>query len=94
MPGRVDPRFARGRDVFAEVLASQGELGELGASVAVTLDGKVVVDLWDGFMDKAKTRPWTERTIANAFSVTKGWTAVCAHRLVDEGKLDLDRPVA
>lgn len=45
-------------------------------------------------MDKGKTRPWTESTIPNVFSVTKGWTAICAHRLVDQGKLDLDRPVA
>ncbi|MDB5218290.1 MAG: hypothetical protein JWO86_6217 [Myxococcaceae bacterium] len=91
MQGTVDSRFSRVRDVFAEGFVAHRELG---ASVAVTLDGKLVVDLWDGFMDKAKTRPWTESTIANVFSVTKGWTAICAHRLVDQGKLDLDRPVA
>jgi CubicO group peptidase (beta-lactamase class C family) len=28
------------------------------------------------------------------FSTTKGATAICAHQLVDEGKLDLDAPVA
>ncbi len=91
MNGQVDARFSRVRDVFAEGFVAHGELG---AAVSVTLDGKVVVDLWDGFMDRAKTRPWTEATIANVFSVTKGWTAMCAHRLVDQGKLDLDRPVA
>ena len=91
MQGKVDGRFHRVRDVFAEGFASHGELG---AAVAVTLDGELVVDLWDGFADRAKTRPWTESTLANLFSVTKAWTAICAHRLVDEGKLDLDRPVA
>lgn len=91
MQGTFDPRFSRVRDVFAEGFVAHGEVG---ASVAVMLDGKLVVDLWSGFMDRAKTRPWTESTIANVFSVTKGWTAICAHRLVDQGKLDLDRPVA
>lgn len=91
MHGKVDARFSRVRDTFAEGFASRGELG---AAVAVTLDGEVVVDLHDGFADRAKTRPWTPTTLANLFSVTKGWTAICALALVDEGKLDLDRPVA
>jgi CubicO group peptidase (beta-lactamase class C family) len=91
MHGHVDARFSRVRDVFAEGFVSHGELG---AAVAVTLDGALVVDLHEGFADRAKTRPWTESTIANLFSVTKAWTAICALRLVDEGKLDLDRPVA
>jgi CubicO group peptidase (beta-lactamase class C family) len=30
----------------------------------------------------------------NVYSTTKGLTAICAHRLVDQGKLDLDAPVA
>ena len=30
----------------------------------------------------------------NVYSTTKGVTALAAHRLVDEGKLDLDAPVA
>lgn len=91
MNGKVDARFSRVRDAFAEGFASHGELG---AAVAVTLDGELVVDLYEGFADRARTRPWTESTLANLFSVTKAWTAVCALRLVDEGKLDLDRPVA
>ena len=91
MNGKVDARFSRVRDAFAEGFASHGELG---AAVAVTLDGDLVVDLYEGFADRARTRPWTESTLANLFSVTKAWTAVCALRLVDEGKLDLDRPVA
>ena len=91
MHGKVDARFSRVREVFAEGFVSHGELG---AAVAVTLDGKLVVDLWGGFADRAKSRPWDESTLANVFSVTKAWTAVCALRLVDEGKLDLDRPVA
>src|SRR4051794_21052074 len=94
MQGHVDARFARVREVFEDGFASQAEQGELGAAISVTIDGKLVIDAWDGFADIARTRPWTESTIANVFSVTKAWTAVCALHLVDEGKLDVDRPVA
>ncbi len=89
--GECDPRFLRVKEAFAENFASRGELG---ACVAVTIDGKSVVDLWSGWADKAHTRPWTRDTIANVFSTTKGLTALCALRLVDRGALDLDAPVS
>lgn len=89
--GNCDPQFAAVRDVFAAQLANPEELG---AAVAITLDGRRVVDLWGGHADAARTRPWTPDTIVNLFSTTKGMTALCAHRLADQGKLDLDAPVA
>jgi CubicO group peptidase (beta-lactamase class C family) len=58
------------------------------------VDGETVVDLWAGSADKAGTRPWERDTIVNVYSTTKGMTAICAHRLVDQGLLDLDAPVA
>src|SRR6516165_3332616 len=89
--GTCDPRFARVREAFAENLEKRNEYG---AAVAVTVDGRAVVDLWGGYADKARTRPWTRDTLANVFSTTKGLTAICAHRLAAEGKLDFDAPVA
>lgn len=88
--GSCDPRFARVKAAFAENFEQRNEYG---AAVAVTLDGQPVVDLWAGHTDKARTQPWHRDTIANVFSTTKGMTAICAHRLVDQGKLDLDAPV-
>jgi CubicO group peptidase (beta-lactamase class C family) len=89
--GVCDSRVQGLRDAFAENFA-QG--GEVGATVAATVDGKLVVDLWAGHADAARTRPWTRDTIVNIASLTKGLTAVCAHRLVDRGLLDLEAPVA
>lgn len=89
--GTCEPRFKRVRDAFAENFAEQGEVG---ATVAVTVRGKPVVDLWAGHADAARTRPWTRDTIVNIASTTKGLTAICALRLVDRGLLDLDAPVA
>ena len=88
--GNCDPRFDRVKAAFVENFEKRNEYG---AAVAVTLDGKPVVDLWAGHTDKARTQPWNRDTIANVFSTTKGMTAICAHRLVDQGKLDLDAPV-
>lgn len=89
--GDCDSRFSRVREVFAE---SFEDRLALGAAVAVTVDGHPVVDLWGGFADAAKTRPWERDTLVNVFSTTKGWTAMVAHWLVDRGLLDLDAPVA
>jgi CubicO group peptidase (beta-lactamase class C family) len=89
--GTCDPRFERVKVAFAENFDNRNEYG---AAVAVTVDGRQIVDLWGGHADKARTRPWVRDTIVNVFSTTKGLTAICAHRLVDQGRLDLDAPVA
>jgi CubicO group peptidase (beta-lactamase class C family) len=54
----------------------------------------MVVDLWGGWADEARTAPWGENTITNVFSTTKAMTSLAALVLVDRGELDLDAPVA
>src|SRR5262249_55588681 len=89
--GSVDPRFGRVRDAFARNFA---ERGELGASFCAIAHGRTVADLWGGFADPARERPWREDTIVMVHSSTKGATAICAHVLAARGALDLDAPVA
>src|SRR5690349_15408393 len=89
--GQCEARFERARKVFAE---NFDQREELGAAVAVTIDGKPVLDLWGGYADKARSRPWNRDTIVNVWSTTKGLTAICAHRLAGQGRLDFDAPVA
>ncbi|WP_432104358.1 serine hydrolase domain-containing protein [Streptomyces sp. bgisy091] len=89
--GHCDDRFAAVRDAFE---ANFAERDELGAAVTVLLDGTPVVDLWGGWADGARTRPWERDTVVNVWSTTKGPTALCAHILADRGLLDLDAPVA
>jgi CubicO group peptidase (beta-lactamase class C family) len=89
--GVCDARFRAVREAFAGNFARHGEVG---AAVAVTVDGKPVVDLWAGHADAARTRRWARDTIVNIASATKGPTAICAHRLADCGLLDLEAPVA
>jgi CubicO group peptidase (beta-lactamase class C family) len=89
--GMCSARFDPLRELFAAKLAS-GE--DLGASLAFNIDGEVVVDLWGGWADEARTVPWTENTITNVFSTTKAMTSLAALVLVDRGALDLDANVA
>jgi CubicO group peptidase (beta-lactamase class C family) len=89
--GRCVPRFARLRDALRESLTCGAEVG---AALAVFVDREPVVDLWGGWRDAARTQPWREDTIVNLYSVGKAVTAVCVHRLVEEGRLELDAPIA
>ncbi len=66
---------------------------EVGASLAVSLKGKLVVDLWGGYADEACKKAWKKNTIVNTFSTTKVMTALCCHILIDRGLIDVDDPV-
>lgn len=89
--GSCTRQFAPLREAFERNFS---ERNELGASVAVTLHGETVVDLWGGFADAAGARPWRRDTIVCMMSVAKAVSAVCVHMLADRGALDLDAPVA
>jgi hypothetical protein len=91
MQGTCDARFTAVREVFAENFAHRGDVG---AAVCVYVESKPVVDLWGGYANASRTRPWERHTIASVASTTKGMVAICAHLLVERGLLDLDAPVA
>lgn len=89
--GDCDPRFAPLCDAFAR---NWSDHGEVGASLCVVERGRTVVDLWAGWADESRSRPWQRDTIANVYSTTKGVAAVAAAILADRGSLDVQRPVA
>lgn len=89
--GTCDPAFRSVAALFADNIA----IGkELGASLAVVVEGRTVVDLWGGHVEAERARPWGRDTVVNVFSAGKGPTALCAHMLAARGLLDLDTPVA
>jgi CubicO group peptidase (beta-lactamase class C family) len=89
--GLCEERFEGVRQAFEENLE---QYGDIGAAVAVTIDGKPVIDLWGGYMDRERTRPWQQDSLVTVYSTTKGMTAICAHRLIEQGLLDVDAPVS
>lgn len=89
--GWCAPRFAAMKDALHRNFS---EYGELGAAVSAYVDGEPVVDLWAGVVDSRSGTPWAENTLVNVFSTTKGVVAGLVLRLVAEGRLSLERPVA
>ncbi len=91
LDGFCDPRFSAVRDALRDNLTLRGEPG---AAVAVSLGGRVVVDIHGGWKDGARQQPWESDTLVNFFSVSKALCTICALRLVERGGVDLDAPVA
>ena len=73
--GFCDERF---ETVRATLGASLEAGADVGASVAVVVDGEPVVDIWGGYADEARTRAWERDTITNVWSTTKTMTFLCA----------------
>jgi CubicO group peptidase (beta-lactamase class C family) len=88
--GSVERGFELVRDTFADVVRTQPGTG---AAVAVRLDRRWLVDLWGGAADASGGRAWVRDSIVQPYSVTKPFVAVCALRLVERGKLELDAAV-
>jgi CubicO group peptidase (beta-lactamase class C family) len=72
--------------------------GDDGASLALVINGELVLGITSGvgqnrLLDK-KDIPWTEDTLVNVFSAGKGLVAICILQLIEQGRLELDKPVA
>ena len=87
--GTCSPAFDRVRDAFE---ANFRQRDEIGASVAVWVDGQLVVNLWGGTADAEGQRPWQHDTLVSIFSGSKALTSTCIHLLADRGELDLNHP--
>ncbi len=79
------------RDAFEQNFLLRNEVG---AAVAVWVDGDLVVNLWGGSADAAGSRPWQQDTLGNVLSGSKGLTSTCVHQLADRGRARPDAPVA
>ncbi|MYK27784.1 MAG: beta-lactamase family protein [Gammaproteobacteria bacterium] len=88
--GTCKPQFEGVKAVFEENFEQRGDVG---ACVAVSVEGEPVVDLWAGYRDRARTLPWEQDTIVNVYSTTKTMAALTALLLADRGELDFYAPV-
>jgi len=89
--GRCSPGFETVGSAFERNFT---ENGDVGAAVAVWVDGDLVVNLWGGHADARRRRRWRENTLASVFSGTKALTSTCIHLLADRGEINLYAPVA
>ena len=79
--GTSDQAFSAVREAFA----ANFERGEIGAACTVSVDGQVVVDIWGGWADADRRRPWARDTLVNAYSVGKPIVALALLQLVARG---------
>ena len=91
--GTCAPGYEHVRDAFAASFARDDDYRECGAAVAAYRRGRPVVDLWGGFADRARTRPWRRDTLVNVWSTTKGAVAAALALLVEDGALDYADPI-
>ena len=89
--GFCDERFAPIGDQFR---AGLEDGSDEGASYAIDVNGELVVDLWGGFRDLARTKPWESDTLVRVLSTSKVVTAIAILMLWGRGLIDLDAPVA
>ncbi len=89
--GTCDPRFEELKTLLSDSI-DRGT--DVGASVAVIHRDDMVVDLWGGYRDEARSAPWEEDTITNVWSTTKTMASLCALVLADRGEIDVHAPVA
>ena len=76
--GHCDRRFA---DLAAALADEITTGGELGAAIAIDIDGELVVDMWGGYVDKAMSRPprirdWIFSSVVSALVPAKGADSV------------------
>jgi len=89
--GTWDPHFG----AVVDALSASFDAGtDVGASVAVLMDGQPVVDVWGGYVDAEHSAPWRQDTLTNVWSTTKTMYFLCALMLADRGELDFYAPVA
>ncbi len=92
---RVEGIAGDGYEKLAEMLeASIADGSDVGASVAVTVEGETVVDVWGGWADVDRTKPWAMDTITNVWSTTKTMTALAALVCIERDLIDPDAPVS
>jgi CubicO group peptidase (beta-lactamase class C family) len=73
--------------------ASMREFKVPGAAVAVVKDGKIILAKGYGYRDVARQLPMTGVTLFPIASITKSFTVTALGTLVDQGRLDWDKPV-
>jgi CubicO group peptidase (beta-lactamase class C family) len=83
-------RFDAVRAAFAGNF--EGDFPELGARFCVAVEGEIVLDLWGGHADRARTLPFDRQTLAPVFSATKAAAALMLAWRVGRGGLDYAQP--
>ena len=89
--GTCEERFLEVKKLFNDLHESDREVG---SSFAVYKDGKAIIDLWGGYIDKDHTDEWCRDTLATVWSTTKGIAAITLAYAHQNGLLDYEETVS
>jgi CubicO group peptidase (beta-lactamase class C family) len=89
--GVFEPRFQPVVNAFAATVEDP-DAG--GAALSIWHRGTEVVNVWRGVADSRDGRPWDAHTPSVLFSSTKGLASIIVGWLAEEGRIDLEAPVA
>jgi len=89
--GECDPQFSKVKETFEKL---HQEDREIGSCFAVYKDGNPLVDLWGGFQDEDRTKPWQKDNLVTVYSTTKGVAAFCIALAMEKGLLKYEEKVS
>jgi CubicO group peptidase (beta-lactamase class C family) len=90
-PQVADPSQFSGFDAFASAVMAEWKVP--GLAISVVKDGQVIYARGFGYRDLDKKLPVTPHTVFGIGSCSKAFTATSLGILVDDGKLEWDKPV-
>jgi len=94
LPSRVEMKD-QGVKKIIDVYSSQLAEGyHQGSQLVILRNEKIIVDRADGFANVRRKLKVIPNTPFHCFSITKPFTAICIHKLIEEGKIELDTPIA
>lgn len=97
LPGQralADASAASLADLRTAVTQKLSQAGVPGAAVVLIESGRIVLTLDHGVADRTTGRPVAPDTVFRAGSISKTFTALAALALAEEGRLQLDAPLA
>ncbi len=89
--GKCTPQFDKVCSLLQQYIDS-GE--EVGACIAVNVNGEDVVNIWGGYMDLETKQPWAEDTIVGVASSSKIVSSLAVLMLVDSGAISVHDKVS
>ncbi|XP_041459791.1 serine beta-lactamase-like protein LACTB, mitochondrial [Lytechinus variegatus] len=87
---KFDAAIKRSRDLLQR---AKDEVGAPGIVAAVSVDGKLVWSEGFGYADVENRTPCKPNSVFRIASISKSLAMTAVARLMEEGKLDLDKPV-
>ena len=87
--GICENRFLEVKNIFNKSLETKQETG---AAFSVIRNKKKIISIFGGAKN-SRNEPWTNNTIVNTFSASKGIYEACVAKLINDSLINIEKPV-